>query len=82
MFCPRDPTSDHGGGVMRSKFIFLEHGHIVNQIKWNHECSNMVENILPARLFLAHLLLKMNRCLIEIGFGPACTKGGGGEGVL
>ena len=38
----------------------------------------MVENILPARLSLAHLLLKMNHCLIEIGFGPACTRGVGG----
>ena len=36
-----------------------------------------------SRLFLlAHLrlLLKVNHCLIEIGFGPACTRGGGGGG--
>ena len=39
-----------------------------------------------SRLFLAHLslLLKVNHCLIEIGFGPACTpgRGGGGGGTL
>ena len=27
---------------------FSEHGHIAYQIKENHECSNMVETILPA----------------------------------
>ena len=26
--------------------IFLEHGHVTYQIKGNHGCSNMVENIL------------------------------------
>ena len=25
-----------------------EYGHVAFQIKWNHECSNMVANILPA----------------------------------
>ena len=37
-----------------------------------------------SRLFLAHLSLslKVNRCLIEIGFGPACTPKGRGWGVL
>ena len=27
---------------------FLEHGHIAHQVKGNHECSNVVANILPA----------------------------------
>ena len=27
---------------------FSEHGHVAYQIKDNHECSNMVANILPA----------------------------------
>ena len=27
---------------------FAEHGHVAYQIKWNHECSNMVANILHA----------------------------------
>ena len=27
---------------------FSEHGHVAYQIKDNHECSNMEENILPA----------------------------------
>ena len=27
---------------------FSEHGHIAYKIKGNHECSNMVANILPA----------------------------------
>ena len=29
-------------------FTFSEHGHVANQIKGNHECSNIVANILPA----------------------------------
>ena len=35
-------------GVKRLKFNFSEHGHIAYKIKGNHECSNMVANILPA----------------------------------
>ena len=31
-----------------SLFNFSEHGHIAYQIKWNHACSNMLVNILPA----------------------------------
>ena len=27
--------------------LFLKHGHFVYQIKYNHECSNIIENILP-----------------------------------
>ena len=38
---PVDPPSDPGGGVKRSKFNFLEHGHVIYQIGGNHECSNM-----------------------------------------
>ena len=30
------------------KFKLSEHGHAAYQIKWNHKCSNMVANILPA----------------------------------
>ena len=41
------PSPVLGGGVNRSKFIFLEYGHVAYQIKWNHECSNVVANILP-----------------------------------
>ena len=25
---------------------FSEHGHVAYQVKWNHNCSNMVANIL------------------------------------
>ena len=35
-----------GGVISRSEGLnstFSEHGHIVYQIKWNHECSNMVD---------------------------------------
>ena len=28
--------------------LFSELGHVAYQIKWNHECSNMVSTILPA----------------------------------
>ena len=41
--------SDRGqGGGRGSKFNFSEHGHAAYQIKGNHECNNMVANILPA----------------------------------
>ena len=39
-----------GGGGAGSKgpnSTFLEYGHVAYRIKWNHECSNMVANILP-----------------------------------
>ena len=35
-----------GGGGQNS--TFSEHGHVAYEIKGNHECSNMVANILPA----------------------------------
>ena len=37
-----------GIGFKRSKSTFSEHGHVANQIKGNHECSNIVANIWPA----------------------------------
>ena len=61
-FCPQTPLHDPRDGVKRSKFHFFrtmeigsigqnstfsEHGHVVYQIKKNHECSSMVPNILP-----------------------------------
>ena len=42
-FARRHPHS--GDGVNRSKFIFLEHGHVTYQIKENHKYSNMVVKI-------------------------------------
>ena len=42
LFTPPDP----GAGVKMSKFNFSDHFHGAYQIKWNHECSNMVANIL------------------------------------
>ena len=38
------PTDPRGLG---QKSTFSEHGHVAYQIKRNHECSNMVPNILP-----------------------------------
>ena len=43
-------------GVKRLKFNFSEHGHIAYKIKGNHECSNMVANILPAAPLLTPTL--------------------------
>ena len=34
--------------VKRSKFTFLEHGHVAYQIKGNQECRNIVANIFTA----------------------------------
>ena len=39
---------DPGDGANRLRFNFSEYGHGAYQIKENHECSNMVANILPA----------------------------------
>ena len=41
---PPDPA----GGIKRSKFNYFRTCHVAYQIKWNHECSNMVANILSA----------------------------------
>ena len=43
---PPPPPPTLGGN--RSKFNFSEQFHVAFQIKGNHECSNMVANILPA----------------------------------
>ena len=53
IFCLETPHPNPGGGGGGGGFkgqnsTFLEHGHVAYQIKWNHECSNMVANILPA----------------------------------
>ena len=40
---------DLGGGGQNS--TFSEHGHVAYQIRGNHECSNMVANILSADTF-------------------------------
>ena len=45
---PPPPPSDPGDGVKRSISTYTHHCHVAYQIKWNHECSNMVANILPA----------------------------------
>ena len=44
---PPPPTA-LGDGFKRSKIKFSEDGHIAYQIQGNHECSNIVANILPA----------------------------------
>ena len=47
---PVDPPprpSDLGVGSKGQNSTFSEHGHVAYQIKGNHECSNMVANILP-----------------------------------
>ena len=44
----RSPSPDPGDRVIRPKFTFFKNDHVVYQIKWNHYCSNIVANILPA----------------------------------
>ena len=43
IFCRHTPPPTLGMGS-----TFSEHGHVEYQIQENHECSNMVPNILPA----------------------------------
>ena len=40
-------TADPEGQKVKIQ-LFSEHGHVAYQIKGNHECSNIVANILPA----------------------------------
>ena len=40
------PLTPHGMGSKDLNLTFSEHGHVAHQIKWNHECKNMVANIL------------------------------------
>ena len=48
IFCPQNlsPTT-LGAGSKGQNSTFSEHGHVAYQIIENHECSNMVANILP-----------------------------------
>ena len=33
--------------TLGQNLTFSEHGYVAYQIKWNHECSNMVANTCP-----------------------------------
>ena len=52
LILPADPYPPHtptlGMGSASQNSTFSEHGHVAYQNKENHECSNMVANILPA----------------------------------
>ena len=43
---PPPPTLVMGSAGLKS--TFSENGHVTYQVKENHECSNIVANILPA----------------------------------
>ena len=43
----QNSTFSHSHGAYCQNSTFSEHGHVANQIKWNHECSN-IANIFPA----------------------------------
>ena len=45
---PPPPELTLGVGSKDQNSTFSEHGHVAYQIKENHECNNMVANILPA----------------------------------
>ena len=47
IFCPQIPPTPLTWSIGQ-KSTFSEHGHVAYQIKGNHECSNMVANILHA----------------------------------
>ena len=44
----RPPSPDPGYGSIGQNSAFSEHGHVAYKIKEDHECSNMVVNILRA----------------------------------
>ena len=46
-FVPRTPSLTLGVGSKGQNITCSEHGYVAYQIKGNHECSNMVANILP-----------------------------------
>ena len=48
------PTPTIGMGSICPNSTCSEHVHVANQIKWNHECTKMVANILPADLQFPH----------------------------
>ena len=48
-------------GLKCQNSIFLEHGHVAYQIKGNHGCSNMVENILAGNPLPPPLTLGVKR---------------------
>ena len=54
------PLLARGMGSIGHKSTFSEHGHVAYQIKGNHECSNLVSNIL--------LTDKVNLGVGEMGF--------------
>ena len=50
MFCLQTPPHlpDPGVGSISLNSTFSEHSHVAYQIKWNHKCSNLVANTVPA----------------------------------
>ena len=51
------PPLTLGLGSKCQNSTLAEHGHVTYQIKGNHECSNMIVNILPT--FLVSLKTKL-----------------------
>ena len=60
-----------------STFCLSEHGHVAYQVYENHECSNMVPNILPADAppHLGMGLTSQSSCFIEQGLAAYQIKG-------
>ena len=48
--CRPPPPRTFGMGSIGQTSTFSELGHVAYPIKWNHECSSMVANILPVDL--------------------------------
>ena len=55
IFCPQTPTHRPPTLGMGSNSTFSEHGNVAYQIQTDHECSNMVANILLADFPPPHL---------------------------
>ena len=79
IFCLQTPQTPLWLGSKGQNSTFSEHGHVAYQIKWNHDCSNMVANILPTDppppMTLGDGLKGQNSTFAEHGHVAYQTKG-------
>ena len=62
------PQLTLGVGSKDQNSTFSEHGHVAYQIKENHECNNMVANILPTEPAREKYWYEIHDVLVPIFF--------------